>query len=158
MGSEYMFVADTDFNPAVITSSPTDIFVVGNSILNTDDDALYRTHRYTNNAAKTLSYTLYPAYTGTYEVTLHFAETYLSGSGKRIFDVNVNGVLLADDYDVFAAAGAMFTATNLTTSVNVAAEGDTIVILLTSSKQKAMISGIAAQRVKDVPILQEMPL
>ena len=50
----------------------------------------------------------FPVTPGQYEVRLYFAEIY-SGAwtvGKRRFDVLVEGSLVLDDYDVFAAAGA----------------------------------------------------
>jgi hypothetical protein len=42
---------------------------------------------------------------GTYIVGVHTQETYWNLPGKRIFDVTVNGELVADDLDPFVAAG-----------------------------------------------------
>ncbi len=44
----------------------------------------------------------------TYEVTLFFVEIYgpTARTGARVFDVSIDGVLVLDNFDVFAAAGA----------------------------------------------------
>jgi hypothetical protein len=42
---------------------------------------------------------------GTYIVAIHTQETYWNLPGKRIFDITVNGDLVADDLDPFVAAG-----------------------------------------------------
>jgi len=45
----------------------------------------------------------------TYEVTLYFVEIYgpTARTGARVFDVSIDGVLVLDNFDVFAAAGAI---------------------------------------------------
>lgn len=50
-----------------------------------------------------------PTAGGTHRVTLFFAETYapLGSVGARVFDVDVEGLTVLDDFDVFAAAGAI---------------------------------------------------
>jgi len=40
-----------------------------------------------------------------HRVELHFAEIFWTESGKRLFDVTLNGNLILDDFDVFVAAG-----------------------------------------------------
>jgi hypothetical protein len=69
------------------------------AIANTSDPALYRTERY-----GTFEYN-YPIANGTYNIALHFAETYLTASGQRIFSFTVNGVSTGN-IDVVAQAGA----------------------------------------------------
>ncbi len=72
-------------------------------ILGTNDDVIYRTER----TASNFNYTI-PLDTGDYEVVLHFAEIFFGaagggagGSGKRIFDVSMEGVKVIDDLDLF---------------------------------------------------------
>ena len=36
---------------------------------------------------------------------LHFAETYWTGAGQRLFDVLIEGVLALDNYDIYAKVG-----------------------------------------------------
>ncbi len=45
-----------------------------------------------------------------YTLRLHFAEIFFSGKGRRSFHVEVNGVRLIEDLDVFAEAGKAFKA------------------------------------------------
>ncbi|MEM7742684.1 MAG: malectin domain-containing carbohydrate-binding protein [Pseudomonadota bacterium] len=42
---------------------------------------------------------------GDYQVRLYFAELFATASGQRIFDVEVEGDLVLDDYDIFADVG-----------------------------------------------------
>jgi photosystem II stability/assembly factor-like uncharacterized protein len=67
----------------------------------TEDDFLYQSERYGN-----FSYQI-PLPNGKYRVTLKFAEiyAYLSGPGKRIFDVKIEGNEVIRNLDLFAQAG-----------------------------------------------------
>jgi hypothetical protein len=42
-----------------------------------------------------------------YRVRLHFAETYWNATGKRVFNVKVNGTQVLTSFDIFQKAGAM---------------------------------------------------
>jgi hypothetical protein len=88
-------------------------------ILNTTDDALYRDAR----VGAAFSYGL-PSGNGTFDVTLHFAETYwgsraAGGAGSRRFNVFVENVKRLSDYDVFAKAGGAMRAVRETVRVTV---------------------------------------
>ncbi|MEO6000468.1 MAG: malectin domain-containing carbohydrate-binding protein, partial [Chitinophagaceae bacterium] len=108
-----VFSADVNFAP-----SPGNTFSIATSIniLNTTDDAIYRSERYGTNGV--LSYA-FPVVNGTYTVRLHFSENYHAAVGRRIFDITMEGVKVKDNFDVFAKAGAAFTATTETFQVNV---------------------------------------
>jgi hypothetical protein len=67
---------------------------------NTDDDALYNNWRFGN-----FAYHL-PVYPGAYTVELHFADTYNSAPGQRIFNVAIEGAAVLSDFDIIATAGA----------------------------------------------------
>ncbi|WP_188584498.1 malectin domain-containing carbohydrate-binding protein, partial [Dyadobacter sediminis] len=76
-------------------------------ILNTTDDVLYRSER----SAATISYGI-PVSSGTVSVVLHFAETYFGapgkvagGTGKRLFNVDIEGGRKLTNYDIYAKAG-----------------------------------------------------
>jgi hypothetical protein len=45
---------------------------------------------------------------GTYAVNLKFAETFVTGSGQRKFNVAINGTTVLSNFDIFAAAGGGF--------------------------------------------------
>jgi len=72
---------------------------------------LYKTERTSN--SKVFSYNI-PVPSGSYYVTLHFAEIFWGapgagsggGLGSRIFDVSLEGSLVLDNYDIFAEVGA----------------------------------------------------
>lgn len=83
---------------------------------------LYQTERSAD--PPTFDYTI-PVDNGQYEVTLHFADIYygatgggIGGIGKRVFDVTIEGVLVLDNYDIYAEVGGQ-TVTTKTYTVTV---------------------------------------
>ncbi len=73
----------------------------GHAISGTGDDRIYQTERYG------LSGYRFDLGNGTYDVNLHFAETYsgITGSGQRVFDVIIEGQLVLDNLDMFSEIG-----------------------------------------------------
>jgi len=69
------------------------------AIAGTVDDYLYQGERYGN-----FSYSI-PASNGSYRVTLKFAENYWTATGRRVFNVNINGTRVITNLDIFAKAG-----------------------------------------------------
>ena len=69
------------------------------AISGTLDDSLYQSERYGN-----FSYAI-PLANGNYTLVLKFAEIYWSSSGKRIFDVLVEGKKVISSLDIFARVG-----------------------------------------------------
>ncbi|WP_454085394.1 malectin domain-containing carbohydrate-binding protein [Georgenia sp. Marseille-Q6866] len=104
------------------------------AISGTTDDVLYRTERSATTNLGGFSYAIPAPVDGPYTVRLHFAEIYwgatgggAGGSGKRVFDVNIEGgPVELDDYDIVASVGAMaaqiqtFTTTVTDGSLNLA--------------------------------------
>lgn len=90
------------------------------SIANTVEDPLFCTYRYWT-TIPTLPATNYaiPVANGSYQVTLFFAETHFNAAAKRVFDITLEGNTVRTNYDIFAAAGGMDIATNLTFTVTV---------------------------------------
>ena len=76
-----------------------------------------------------------------YLIRLHFAETYWTHTGKRLFNVSINGKLVLSNFDIVATAGAKNTAV-IETSVMPANSHGTITIQFASVKDKAQIDGI----------------
>ena len=76
------------------------VATTNHGISNTVDDKLYQSVRWGLTGYR---FTL-PS-NGHYSVVLHFAEIYHTASGRRIFDVSLEGSTVLDDYDVFAAVG-----------------------------------------------------
>ena len=82
-------------------------------------------------------------------VRLHFAETFQTQAGKRIFNVSVNGNLTYANLDVFAAAGGINKALVLQTPARSNASGRITISFAAvsgSSDTNAMVSGIEVRR------------
>ena len=79
-----------------------------NSIANTADPTLYRSERYGNFTYQ------FSVPNGSYDVMLKFAEIYWTTTGKRIFNVSINGTQVLSNFDIVAAAGGAFTAIDKT--------------------------------------------
>jgi hypothetical protein len=71
------------------------------AISGTTDDRIYQTERWG------LSGYRFDLGNGTYNINLHFAETYegITGPGQRVFDVSVEGQLALDNLDIFSEVG-----------------------------------------------------
>jgi hypothetical protein len=83
------------------------IFSADSAIANTDIPYLYQSERWNDASLGNLKYT-FPVRSGDYKVILHFAEIYdgAFAIGQRVFDVSINGTVVAPDLDVFAQVGA----------------------------------------------------
>ena len=82
-------------------------FTSAAAIDGTLDDALYQTERFDPNASGAdLEYS-FTVPDGAYEVRLHFAETFtgITAPGMRVFDVEAEGSLALDNYDIFDHGG-----------------------------------------------------
>ncbi len=93
------------FSPDAYFANGSVSAIPGGNILNTTNDALYHNARF----GAAFSYGI-PAANGTYDVVLHFAETYFGaraggGAGSRRFNVDVEGTRRLTNYDIFAKAG-----------------------------------------------------
>ncbi|MEQ9031364.1 MAG: malectin domain-containing carbohydrate-binding protein, partial [Aggregatilineales bacterium] len=65
---------------------------------------VFQNERWDNTSAPTMQWE-FPVANGDYIVNLYFVEAFATASGARVFDVNVEGALTLDDYDIFVAAG-----------------------------------------------------
>ncbi|GGK67992.1 hypothetical protein GCM10011405_14940 [Rufibacter glacialis] len=111
-------------------------YTTGNGIANTTDDALYQSERY--GWGQTLSYAI-PVASGQYRVVLHFAEIYFQNLGQRVFDVNLEGVKVLDNYDIVKKVGAM------------AAVSETFTVSVTDGSLSLYMSALAADGGMDNP-------
>lgn len=76
-------------------------------ILDTPDPTLYRTDRWWSPAPyPDGGYKFDVPIAGLYEVEMHFAETYWSSAGKRVFDVWLEGQVVLDRFDIVQQAGS----------------------------------------------------
>jgi mannose/cellobiose epimerase-like protein (N-acyl-D-glucosamine 2-epimerase family) len=76
-----------------------------------------------------------------YVVRLHFAELYWTATGKRVFDVTINGVAALSNFDIYSSAGARYKAIirEFTTTSNSSGQ---ISIVLTTKTDNATLEGI----------------
>ena len=77
-------------------------------------------------------------------VRLHFAETYWTAAGLRIFNVAINGTQVLTDFDIFAAAGAKNKAVIRQFTADANASGQ-YVITFTPVKDNSLVSAIEVQ-------------
>jgi Malectin domain len=102
-------------------------------IANTNDPQIYRTERF-----KLTGYALAVA-NGSYQVRLHFAESFYTAPGQRVFNVTVESTPIAN-IDVFAEAGA--TRTALIKTANVTVSDNQLNLGFTAVVGETMIDGI----------------
>jgi hypothetical protein len=98
---------------------------------------VYQSERYGN-----MTYTI----TGltastTHTVRLHFAELYQTATGKRVFNVAINGTTVLSNFDIYKTAGAQYKAVVREFTTTSTASG-AITVQLTTVTDNASISGI----------------
>jgi len=104
-----------------------------------EDKEIYQTERWNNYLAYAI-----PVESGKeYKLTLKFAEIYFGTANSRIFNVNVEGQLFLDKYDVFVQAGGKNIAKD--TSITITATDDFLNIELKASRDNAAIKGIIVE-------------
>ncbi|HLY11134.1 MAG TPA: malectin domain-containing carbohydrate-binding protein, partial [Planctomycetota bacterium] len=134
-GAVGTFLADTDF--AGGNSYSTTNAIDTSAVTNPAPLSVYQTERYGN-----FTYTaggLTPG--GSYTVRLHFAEFVFAVSGKRIFNVSINGNPVLSNFDIVVAAGAPNTA-NIQEFTAAADGGGQITITYQSVVDNAKSSGL----------------
>jgi DUF1680 family protein len=77
-----------------------------------------------------------------YAVTLYFAETYLTSSGGRLFDVSINGSTALASFDIYASSGGQNKAIARSFTTTADASGQ-IVIQFTAVTENPKICGIS---------------
>jgi hypothetical protein len=134
------YAADKDFSGGATAYTATTITTTG--VTNPAPEAVYQNQRYGN-----FTYTL-PGFTAgtTYLVRLHFDEFYWTATGKREFNVLINGTQVLTNFDVFATAGGEFKAVVEQFNAIANSSGD-IVIQFVSVIDNAEVNGIETETV-----------
>ena len=98
------YTADQYYSGGTARTVTNSITTTG--VTNPAPQAVYQAERY-----GTVTYTL-PSLTAgaSYTVRLHFAELYWTATGKRKFNVAINGTTVLSNYDIYAATGARYKA------------------------------------------------
>jgi len=92
--SGIVWSADSGYNAGTCDSTTK-------SLSGTTTPALYQTQRWYSG---TLIYTFAVA-NGNYTINLKFAEIYFGSANQRVFNIAINGLTVATQFDIFAAAG-----------------------------------------------------
>ena len=121
------------------TSSAIDV----SGVTDPAPEAVYKTHRHGTQFDYTLT-GLQPGVSHT--VRLHFCETWATGSNKRRFHVDINGVRVLTNLDVFQVTGGQFRAHAETFTATADANGVIVVSFLTGSKNRPFVSGLELWR------------
>ncbi|MEO7426917.1 MAG: malectin domain-containing carbohydrate-binding protein [Fibrobacteria bacterium] len=124
--------ADKYYNTGSVSSVTT-------PISGTNNAALYQTERYDLAGGAELTYA-FPVTPGYYKVRLHFAETYVTAPGQRVFDVSIEDQIAFSNLDVFAQSGGMNTA--LIKEYDVTVSDDTLSVSLLHKVENPQICGL----------------
>lgn len=109
-------------------------------IYGTEDDSIYQSHRYFGTEAGYL-FSVPP---GTYNITLHFAETYpTTSAGSRVFDVRMENVVVAQAVDIMQLAGGRYRAHDMVFNIGVGDGMLNIDFLPRPGSDAAIVSAIA---------------
>jgi len=129
------FVADEDFTGGTTIDHKNTIDT--SKVTNPAPAAVYQSARVAN-----FTYTIggFTA-TSSHTVRLHFCETYFTASGKRTFNVSINGTTVLTDFDIFATAGGQNVANIQQFTENANSSGQ-YVIVFTEVINQSLISGI----------------
>jgi beta-glucanase (GH16 family) len=129
------FVADEDFTGGATLDHANTINT--SKVTNPAPAAVYQTGRDENFTYTIGGFTANSSHT----VRLHFCETYFTASGKRTFNVSINGTTVLTDFDIFATAGGQNIA-NIQQFTEAANSSGQYVIVFTSVVNNSLISGI----------------
>jgi hypothetical protein len=140
------WTADEYFN-----SESTTWLARNTEILDTDDDVLFLSERYSN---KHLKYEI-PLPDGIYRVRLLAAENYVTGIGQRVFSVSMQNEVVADRIDIFEESGGASRAWNMTTNVTVS--DGLLVIQFGRIAQNPKVSGISIHAISGSNTVSSTP-
>jgi hypothetical protein len=138
-GGDNSFVADEDYSAGGTTYSVTNAITIPASIAATAAPAAV----YQDARQGVVTYTIPNLTAGTgYIVRLHFAELYFSAAGNREFDVVINGTTVLTNFDIYATAGAQYTAVVEQFTETANSSGDMVIALTDGAANQPMINGL----------------
>ncbi len=136
-GGDYSFVADEDFSGGgdnAITSATINLTQPG---ANAAPMAVYQHGR-----AGIFTYTIPGLTAGTqYTVLLHFAETYFTAAGDRVFNVAINGTTVLSNLDIYATVGGNAALVE-TFTANANSSGQIVIAFTEGTANQPVVSGI----------------
>jgi len=138
-GGDNSFVADEDYSTGGTTYSVTNSITIPTSLAaSAAPAAVYQSSR-----QGAVTYTLPGLIAGTnYILRLHFAELYFTAAGDRQFNVAINGSTVLTNFDIYATAGAAYTAVVEQYTVAANSSGDIVVAFSDGAHDQPVINGL----------------
>jgi len=128
------FSMDNSFSGG--NTSQTNDTITTSGVKNAAPAAVYQTNRF-----GTSTYTFTGLVTGSqYTIRSHFAETFWTTPGARLFNILINGQVAQSNFDIFATAGGKDMATTL--DLPATAQNGQITVQYQTVKDNALVSGI----------------
>jgi fibronectin type 3 domain-containing protein len=136
-GGDYSFVADEDFSGGGDNNAVTATINLTQPGANAAPMAVYQHGR-----AGIFTYTIPNLTPGTqYTVLLHFAETYFTAKGNRVFNVAINGTTVLSNFDIYAAVGVdAALAEQFTATAN--SSGNIVIAFTNGTANQPLVMGI----------------
>ena len=129
------FISDTFFS-----DSKTAVITLEADVSGTEADVLFESERISPDDLSPFSYSI-PVPDGNYTVSLHFAETTFKNEAKRLFNVEVEGDAVLEDYDIFTASGGQ-NVSIVETIPNVSVNDGSLDITFISELERAKVNAI----------------
>jgi len=137
-GGDNSFVADEDYTGGTTYSVTNTITIPAGIAATAAPVAVYQSAR-----QGTVTYTIPGLTAGTgYTVRLHFAELYFSAADDRVFDVAINGTTVLTNFDIYATAGANYTAVVEQFTATANSSGQIVIAFTNGTKDQPMFNGI----------------
>jgi hypothetical protein len=136
-GGDNSFVADEDFSGGGDNSSTTHTINLTQPGANAAPMAVYQHGR-----SGTSTYTIPGMVANSqHTVLLHFAETYFSAKGDRVFDVAINGTAVLTNLDVYATVGE-YAALVETFTATANSSGNIVIAFTNGTANQPLVMGI----------------
>jgi hypothetical protein len=136
-GGDYSFVADEDYSGGGDNQVSTATINLTQPGANAAPMGVYQHAR-----AGTSTYTIPNLTAGTqYTVLLHFAETYFTAAGDRVFNVAINGTTVLSNFDIYATVGANAAVVKLFTAT-ANSSGQIVIAFTDGTANQPVVSGI----------------
>jgi hypothetical protein len=137
-GGDTSYIADTDFSGGGDNTHTTKTINLAQPGPNAAPMAVYQYGR-----SGTATYSIPGLIAGSqHTVLLHFSENYYSAANKRQFNVAINGTTVLANFDIYATAGAEFTALVETFVATANSAGNIVIALTKGAQNQALIMGI----------------
>jgi streptogramin lyase len=137
-GGDVPFVSDRDFNGGGNNVATTETINLTQLGVNAAPMGVYQHGR-----AGVTTYTIPKLAAGSqHTVLLHFSENYFSAKGRRVFNVAINGKTVLTNFDIYATAGAQYTALEKTFAATANSAGDIVIAFTKGKVDQPVIMGI----------------